>query len=784
MKQCPTCERQFPDSQRYCPRDKSSLYQVRTVFAGAIIQQKYRVESVLGIGGMSTVYLVEQLISHEKMAMKVMSSDCASDKVFRKKFEDEVRIIRQLQSTLGRNIVRVEDVGETEDKLPFVVMEYVSGDPLSKLICPEGTPASRRPLEVTRALKIAIQVCDALEVAHLHYVVHRDIKPENILLTNQDGDEVVKVLDFGIAKFNYSYNPAMDRGTTLVEYAGSPHYSSPEQAAGKTGRHFDARSDLYSLGVVLYEMLTGQQPFTGASNKEILLQHLQLLPVRPDTLNPQLSRTIVALTMKSLAKSPSERFQSAAEMRESLQAALIPADDTEVRPIPSEYVLSFVSDQGTIDRTVPVADDETLASVLAEQIAALNAQGVRLKYHEPGGSVRVTSNDRELDQMAPLRRQGIRPGDILLIRSVYLQQEVELQKWIRENEVSENLLELTSEAVQACRIRYAPILRFNPALGAQVSDLEQKCRYLLPVKEAMQKGGSVAGLAAVEKLIQLNPEFEAANLLRTRAIKDLSGQITSLIENLQFDDASRLLSEIQTATGSGELFAPLTTRLQMETAPLEARLNEVTELVAQGNIERGRAILQSFRQNAQLPNGRSVTSLLEEFDTTPVWVQNLSRLVAEERWQQARSVLDERTSIFRLWPPFLSMLSTLGALDSVYEPLHSIADAENSQRLAFVLAESGIFDLRWAAAIDFESASLDSLALLAQQILLKIGLLVGAAETRQRVAEERSLRQSFIIGLRELARSDVQQARNRLGQALVADPHPELESLKGELKYV
>src|SRR5262245_15898517 len=118
MKQCPKCNRRFPDQTRYCTQDNSALYQVVTVYPGAVIQQKYRVESKIGSGGMSTVFLVLHLVFNEKMAMKVMSADCANDKAFRQRFEDEARIMRQLQSKFGRHIVHVEDVGETPDGLP------------------------------------------------------------------------------------------------------------------------------------------------------------------------------------------------------------------------------------------------------------------------------------------------------------------------------------------------------------------------------------------------------------------------------------------------------------------------------------------------------------------------------------------------------------------------------------------------------------------------------------------------------------------------------------------
>jgi serine/threonine protein kinase len=249
---------------------------------------------------MGAVYKAHHEIFEELRALKVMNADLASDQVFVKRFKQEAVIARKLDH---RNAVRVHDIDEAEDGRPFIVMEYIEGVSLKKVIQHEGrlTPA--------RACSIAVQVAGALDSAHRIGMVHRDIKPANIVLVPNPEGERAKVLDFGVARLREAR--AADRlGLTLTGMVvGTPQYMSPEQASGKRGDELDGRSDLYSLGVVMYQMLTGELPFKSDTTMGLLMAQVNspprpILDARPDLKIPA---SLTRLVMKCLEKNRESR---------------------------------------------------------------------------------------------------------------------------------------------------------------------------------------------------------------------------------------------------------------------------------------------------------------------------------------------------------------------------------------------------------------------------------------------------------------------------------------------
>jgi serine/threonine-protein kinase len=307
MKFCDQCHATYPTDFTICPKDHSPLRLATDLVRGMILRDKYEIVEKIGSGGMATVYRARHLAFNEIRAIKVVSSRMMEDENFLKRFRNEAVITRKLQHP---NAVRVDDIDTLEDGRPYIVMELVEGSSLRALIEQAG------PLPAARALEITRQAGAALAAAHRLGIVHRDVKPDNIVIMRQaDGRDLVKVLDFGIAKLREA-GGSLYTATQTGMVIGTPQYISPEQAAGKKADELDGRADLYSLGVALYEMLTGQLPFHADTPMGFLMQHLQAeVPppreVRPDLNIPDSASRLLA---KLLEKDPDKRFQTAEEM--------------------------------------------------------------------------------------------------------------------------------------------------------------------------------------------------------------------------------------------------------------------------------------------------------------------------------------------------------------------------------------------------------------------------------------------------------------------------------------
>jgi serine/threonine-protein kinase len=263
---------------------------------------------------MGAVYKALHLAFDELRALKVMTPELLSDQLFVRRFKHEAVITRKLQHP---NAVRVDDIDESEDGRPFIVMEFIQGKSLKKIIQEEG------PLPAPRVCSIIKQAAAALDAAHGLGMVHRDIKPDNIALVEMPEGERVKVLDFGIAKIKEA-RLGEGQGMTLTGTGvviGTPQYMSPEQAGGKRGDELDGRSDLYSLGIVMYEMLTADLPFKADTTIGMLLAHMQTPPRPIRTLHPELQvpEPIANLTMKLLEKNPELRPASAQALIQEIE---------------------------------------------------------------------------------------------------------------------------------------------------------------------------------------------------------------------------------------------------------------------------------------------------------------------------------------------------------------------------------------------------------------------------------------------------------------------------------
>ncbi len=325
MKACPNCQASYPLNYTHCPRDGSALIDAGSWQEGTVVRGKYRILSKLGEGGMAVVYKAMHTRFEELRALKVMNAELAHDHDFVKRFLQEAVLTRKIQHP---NAVRVEDIDEAEDGRPFMVMEFLDGHGLKDVIEAEA------PMAPARVSLIARQVAGALHAAHRLGVVHRDVKPANIVLLapsrlpgaypeESEGEEQAKVLDFGIAKAKETRLEGQTTLTRTGNVIGTPTYMSPEQARGMRGADLDGRSDLYSLGIVMYQMLAGGLPFKADTSMQWILAHLQEPPkpfreLRGDL---EIPPALAAVVMRCLEKDPARRPPTAEALIDELDKA-------------------------------------------------------------------------------------------------------------------------------------------------------------------------------------------------------------------------------------------------------------------------------------------------------------------------------------------------------------------------------------------------------------------------------------------------------------------------------
>jgi serine/threonine-protein kinase len=317
MLHCPICGRRYSTDFEVCPEDQSPLQADATVADAAVVDplvghtldEKYRLEERLGIGGMGTVYRARHLLIDRPVAVKVLNQRFVEDEAARTRFSREARACGRLQHA---NAVTVTDFGQSHDGYVYLVMELLEGRTLRDVLSKEA------PLDAARAVSLMLQISDAVAAAHDAGIIHRDLKPANVFIVQRaDVPANVKVLDFGIAKLA-AESLDEDDPMTLTQIGamiGTPRYMSPEQCDGV---ELTPAADVYSLGVILYEMLTGSVPFSGSTPLAIAMKHTTELPRSPREIVSSIPAPLEELVLHTLEKDPQARPANANEFRREL----------------------------------------------------------------------------------------------------------------------------------------------------------------------------------------------------------------------------------------------------------------------------------------------------------------------------------------------------------------------------------------------------------------------------------------------------------------------------------
>lgn len=407
---------------------------------GTVLRARYRLDSELGRGGMGTVYRATDLELEREVAVKVLSARSQTSQA-------RERLIREARAAAALNhphIVTVHDVGE-ENGLPFLVMELVPGPRLSQA----------RPADLARVVEIASQICAALEHAHANKIVHRDLKPDNVLLSGSTASTTVKLADLGLAL--PAYGARISRAGVIV---GTAAYMAPEQALGQP---VDGRSDLYALGVLLYELTTGRLPFTGDDPLTIVSQHVHAHVVPPRVLRSEIPRALEAIILRLLAKDPAQRFATATETRAALLESLTNNGDTPSGETPAAVAILDALSRG---RLVGRSNELNEARELWQRAREGRGHAMLLSGEPGAGKTRLA---REITIQATIEGALVLSGGCYEYEATtpYIPFVEAFRRWTREEKDDDKLRDLLGDAAPQ-------IAKLAPELSARLGPFPER----------------------------------------------------------------------------------------------------------------------------------------------------------------------------------------------------------------------------------------------------------------------------------------------------------------------
>ncbi|MGE0126860.1 MAG: SUMF1/EgtB/PvdO family nonheme iron enzyme [Blastocatellales bacterium] len=307
VKKCNSCGNTYPENLSFCLNDGSPLVLIETMI-GTVLDGRYRLDKLIGEGGMGEVYRATHIHIDTQFAVKLLRPEFVANQTAIKRFQLEAKAAGRIHHP---NAVRVTDFGVTPERIVYLVMELAQGKSLRSLV------RNEKKLDYLRAINIVRQICGAVDAAHRSGVIHRDLKPDNILIEKVQNAERVKVLDFGIAKLRETKTEGfLTQAGTII---GTPQYMSPEQCQSKP---LDPSSDIYSIGVLLYEMLTGDVPFDGESFIQVVYEQVNTPPRPLWEISPEVPLAVAQVVMRALEKEPQQRQSSAIQLSDELKAAV------------------------------------------------------------------------------------------------------------------------------------------------------------------------------------------------------------------------------------------------------------------------------------------------------------------------------------------------------------------------------------------------------------------------------------------------------------------------------
>ena len=373
MKTCPTCGREYAETTTLCPADGAVLKRAdgQDKLLGQVLAGKYRIDEKIDEGGMGCVYRATHVLMEKVIAVKVLHPALAADDKIVQRFTREAKAASRISHP---HAINVTDFGESDNGVVYLVMEYLRGRTLKDIVRSGG------PMTLQRTVEIVRQVAGALDVAHNEGVVHRDLKSDNIMLEEATGGDWAKVLDFGIAKIQetersvHETDPGLTAPNLII---GTPQYMSPEQCSQASA--IDARSDIYSFGVIIYEMLAGHVPFTGDSPTAIMMRHIQDAPPSILEERKDLPAEVGRVVARALAKRPEDRFQKATELAAALASAAegAPLSAGAAAVLDTDRIGSPTSPNEPA-RTTVVSGDEDEATVVVAPGSGLTPTGEEL----------------------------------------------------------------------------------------------------------------------------------------------------------------------------------------------------------------------------------------------------------------------------------------------------------------------------------------------------------------------------------------------------------------------